>query len=1096
MKKKIIYLSFIIVLVISLITLSCIYKSKDNKYNKEYNTISKGMAIMIKEEGATDYTKSNSKDIPKGDYVLNRDKSYCKNNGKIGNYDSSLGKISFSFIGTDSCYLYFDYKKETIKLGNAELVVNGGTPDFSKVATTNEGLFKADDDYTATTGMKSYYFRGAVDNNWVKFGKDSTGKDIYWRIIRINGDGSIRMIYSGTTAPTESTKVVMTGTGTQITVDNTNTFKFNSSRDKAEYVGYQYIEGQQHGYGKCNGTSASCPVNGNTVYNSTIKQQIDKWYAGTTLKDNELVSQDQIFCTDRSASSTQIESWTSTGTSYLYGAFGRVAQTRKSPQLICPIASDKFTVNTNNGNGALTYPVGLITADEVAMAGGLNGYSNTSYYLYTNQHYWSGSPANFVSSGSAYEFFVVSTGNLRNTYMLDLTGIRPVISLSSKAKLTGDGTWNNVFEVEQKGYETILANNTVNETTPDFSTVTTASEKGLYAADDDYTATTGMKSYYFRGAVDNNWVKFGKDSTGKDIYWRIIRINGDGSIRMIYTGTTAPTESTKVVMTGAGTQISTSAFYSSYDKAEYVGYQYIEGQQHGYGKCNETSANCTVNGNTVYNSAIKQAINKWYAGTTLEKDAATKALVSQDQIFCNDRGPSSTQTAAWRSTGATYYYGAYGRLISKKEPQLICPTSSDKYTVGTSNGNGALTYPVGLITADEVAMAGGKFETSNSTYYLYTNRLYWSGSPGYFYSGGNALGFFVTSSGNLDYNSYVDNDLGARPVISLSSKVKLSGSGTYNDVYTVVGGNSTENTSSGKSFDTVFAANNTDIFPENGLRYEGADPNNYICLDNKTSGACSSSSLLFRIIGLFDEDTSNDGTTSSGTKKLLKILDTNNYGGSTGKYWNQTQTSGKNYNDWSTATLKTELNDPYLRTLLDTRGVNSKLNDAIVTSKWHLGGASDSNYNTLTAKGIYIEERNTSAIYSGNPSSIYAKVGLMYPSDYGYATVGGSTTSKENCRAKELYNWDDSSYSDCKNNDWVFKSQNNFVSSGEWLLSPYSSYSRDAAALNGAGFVILDGNNYVDDFQFAVRPTFYLDSSILKIVGTGDGTKDNAYRVG
>ena len=343
----------------------------------------------------------------------------------------------------------------------------------------------------------------------------------------------------------------------------------------------------------------------------------------------------------------------------------------------------------------------------------------------------------------------------------------------------GNKAVSNVIDLEDRGWKTILANNTVHETTPDFSKVATTNE-GLFKARDDLG-----DSYYFRGAVDNNWVKFGKDSSGKDIYWRIIRINGDGSIRMIYTGTTAPTESTKVVMTGAGTQISTSAFYSSYDKAEYVGYQYIEGQQHGYGKCNETSANCTVNGNTVYNSAIKQAINKWYAGTTLEKDAATKALVSQDQIFCNDRGPSSTQTAAWRSTGATYYYGAYGRLISKKEPQLICPTSSDKYTVGTSNGNGALTYPVGLITADEVAMAGGKFETSNSTYYLYTNRLYWSGSPGYFYSGGNALGFFVTSSGNLDYNSYVDNDLGARPVISLSSKVKLSGNGTYNDVYVV-----------------------------------------------------------------------------------------------------------------------------------------------------------------------------------------------------------------------------------------------------------------------------------------------------------------------
>ena len=63
----------------------------------------------------------------------------------------------------------------------------------------------------------------------------------------------------------------------------------------------------------------------------------------------------------------------------------------------------------------------------------------------------------------------------------------------------------------------------------------------MYAKADDYTATTGMKSYYYRGAVDNNWVKFGKDSTGKDIYWRIIRINGDGSIRMIYTLTTSPT---------------------------------------------------------------------------------------------------------------------------------------------------------------------------------------------------------------------------------------------------------------------------------------------------------------------------------------------------------------------------------------------------------------------------------------------------------------------------------------------------------------------------------------------------------------------------
>ena len=743
MKKKIIYLSFILVLVISLITLSSIYKSKDNKYNK-HNTISKDMAIMIKEEGATDYVRSNSKDIPKGNYVLNEEKTHCENNGKVTNYNSSSGTISINFIGSDKCYLYFDYKKETVKLGSAVLEVNSETPDFSKVATTNEGLFKAQDDL---------------------------------------------------------------------------------------------------------------------------------------------------------------------------------------------------------------------------------------------------------------------------------------------------GT-----------------------------------------------------SYYFRGAVDNNWVKFGKDSSGKDIYWRIIRINGDGSIRMIYTGTTAPTESTKVVMTGTGTQIGTSAFNSSTDKAEYVGYMYQLGQQHG--NKNSTS------------SAIKTTIDNWYKTTTLETDLKTKSLVV-DQIFCNDRTASTsnvtysttnyTTLTSWNSTETDYKYGAYGRLDdfnSNRTPILICPTASDKFTVNTSNGNGALTYPVGLITADEIAMAGGVKESANSSYYLYTNQHYWSGTPESFYSGGDAFEYSVYPSGaNNGYTVYYIR-YGARPVISLSSKAKLTGDGTYNDVYTVVGDNSTENTSSGKSFDTVFAANNTNIFSENGLRYEGKDPNNYICLDNKTSGACSSSSLLFRIIGLFDEDTSSNGTTSSGSKKLLKVIDTNNYGGTSGKYWNSAGT-----NNWSTASLKTELNGTYLTTLLDTSNVNSKLSSAIANAKWHLGGGSSSNYNTLTAEGIYTEERNTSAIYSGNPSSIYAKVGLMYPSDYGYGTVGGTTTNRAGCREKAVYDYDTA---DCKNNDWLFTSQATSWGSNknEWLLSPYSSLSSSATYLVSSGYVNLTGGNSVDYSQFAVRPSFYLDSSVLKIVGTGDGTKDNAYRVG
>ena len=309
---------------------------------------------------------------------------------------------------------------------------------------------------------------------------------------------------------------------------------------------------------------------------------------------------------------------------------------------------------------------------------------------------------------------------------------------------------------------------------------------------------------------------------------------------------------------------------------------------------------------------------------------------------------------------------------------------------------------------------------------------------------------------------------------------------------------------SGTSFETLMSTSTPDVYNENGLRYEGADPNNYICLDNKTSGACSSSSLLFRIIGLFDEDTS-DGTNSSSSKKLLKVIDTNNYGGSTGKYWSGS--SSNKSNNWSKSTLKTELNGTYLTTLLGTSNVNSKLSSAIANAKWHLGGAngtSGSNYyrNTITTENWYKAERSPYAtsgtlqnLYSGNPEYVFAQVGLMYPSDYGYATVGGSTTSKENCRAKELIDWDSSSYRDCKNNDWVYKSQSISWGSNkiEWLISPDASYSSYASYLYSTGCVIAD-DVYAN--QFAVRPTFYLDSSILKIVGTGDGTKDNAYRIG
>ena len=175
------------------------------------------------------------------------------------------------------------------------------------------------------------------------------------------------------------------------------------------------------------------------------------------------------------------------------------------------------------------------------------------------------------------------------------------------------------------------------KTKPDFSTATTSNDKDIFSAQDDLGT-----SYYFRGAVDNNWLKYGKytkdmyncnngtisatdtgnsctkiASSGNDIYWRIIRINGDGSIRMIYSGVTPPTESTKVIKT-EDTSLGNSPFNANQDKAEYVGYMYTLGQQHGTSK----------------SSDIKTYLDNWYANYTDLNKTGTKIT---DQIYCNDR---------------------------------------------------------------------------------------------------------------------------------------------------------------------------------------------------------------------------------------------------------------------------------------------------------------------------------------------------------------------------------------------------------------------------------------------------------------------------
>ena len=175
-------------------------------------------------------------------------------------------------------------------------------------------------------------------------------------------------------------------------------------------------------------------------------------------------------------------------------------------------------------------------------------------------------------------------------------------------------------------------------------------------------------------------------------------------------------------------------------------------------------------------STIKTYLDNWYktniSGTENEQYLA-------DNIFCNDRSFASSNTG----TGAGKSYTRYNWVEwHPSKSNLKCPQQNDAFTVSdTSNGNGALTYPIGLITTDEAVLAGGSSNKSN--YYLYSGPWYWVSSPGYF-SGANA---YVREAGRDGYVGYFapvsSYDGGVRPVLNLSSEVLQNGDGTMNNPY-------------------------------------------------------------------------------------------------------------------------------------------------------------------------------------------------------------------------------------------------------------------------------------------------------------------------
>ena len=298
---------------------------------------------------------------------------------------------------------------------------------------------------TATNGnVPIYYYRGAADkvNNNIIF------NNMCWKIIRTTENNGVKIIYNGT--PTDGKCETQTGETTQI-----GTSKFNEKYDDNAYVGYMYGTA---------GSTTYAATHANTN-ESTIKKYIDNWYSQNFDETATNKLEDTIFCNDRSTKAydantignTSMSSYGALGygkNATLYGAAHRSSRfsNNPNPSLVCTNVNDKFTVNSKHGNGKLTNPVGLITADEIVFAG-FNTYSSnesdhndTTNYLYTNKYFWAISPFDFSNSSSLTG--VSPTGYIETPISDGGAGVRPVVSLKSGTLVTGDGTTTSPFVVK------------------------------------------------------------------------------------------------------------------------------------------------------------------------------------------------------------------------------------------------------------------------------------------------------------------------------------------------------------------------------------------------------------------------------------------------------------------------------------------------------------------------------------------------------------------------------------------------------------------------------------------------------------------------
>ena len=396
--------------------------------------------------------------------------------------------------------------------------------------------------------------------------------------------------------------------------------------------------------------------------------------------------------------------------------------------------------------------------------------SQTTSVSSTYQAYYFTYGTGYTANGS--KFNLTGTAVTADTYANSYSSLVGKYFVSSSASSNGSstaGTMKTTTNLSSVYY--VVSATSSSYTYKQITSNKNTTEALLASTEDDYGT-----SYYFRGAVKNNYVQFANKC------WRIVRINGDGSVKLVLhndntSNASSPCASSNNSTTAAFARYSgssyTSVFNSNYNDNAYIGFMYGA-----TGASDYASTHANTN-----KSDILKNLETWYTNnlTSYESKLA-------DTIWCNDK--STVSGGLGYGTNATDY-GAYNRLASTKQPTLKCPNDNNggklsKFTVDdTKNGNGNLTYKIGLLTADEIAFAGSIAYTYNRSTYLQENTgttWWWSLSPFYFY-GSRAYVWYVRS-GDLDYGN-VSNGNGVRPVISLISSTNVTGDGTSENPYVV-----------------------------------------------------------------------------------------------------------------------------------------------------------------------------------------------------------------------------------------------------------------------------------------------------------------------